>query len=244
MNLVTFIIVFALTLFLQRWLHKHIQGFTYLLTEDPGCALRALFVLLLPGVLLHEASHWMVANLLGVKTGKVSIGLARARGKQMSLGSVNVERTDLLRESLIGTAPFAFGLAAIILIAGFGFGLWANGTLAPRQILDRVLSTLNDWPAWVYLYLIFAVSTCMIPSESDREPWGLLILFFGGIAVGALLLGWIPRVTPEMVKFGDRVLDTLNLAFGVSVIVNGTVAFILWLAEVTVGNVTQRRVRY
>lgn len=244
MNLVIFILVFGLTLFLQRWLHKHIQGFTYLLTADPGCALRVLFILLLPGVLLHEGSHWLVAKVTGVRTGKVSIGLARARGKMMSLGSVNVERTDVLRESLIGVAPFAFGLAAIVLIAGFGFGLWANAQLDWRGALDRVLGALNDWHAWLYLYLIFAVSTSMIPSESDREPWGLLIVVFIAIVVGAFLLGWVPRVTPEMLKFGNQVLDTLNLALGVSVAVNGIVAFVLWIAELTVGSVTQRRVRY
>src|SRR5574341_343130 len=101
MNLVTFVVIFALTLFLQRWLHKHIQGFTYILTENSGCALRVLFVLLLPGILLHEGSHWNVANLLGVKTGKVRIGNARAKRKQMSLGSVNVERTEIEKNTLI-----------------------------------------------------------------------------------------------------------------------------------------------
>ncbi|HEY6041514.1 MAG TPA: hypothetical protein VIX58_05240 [Anaerolineae bacterium] len=244
MNLGVFVFVFGLALFLQRWLHKHIQGFTYLLTEDPGCALRALFFLLLPGVLLHEGSHWLVANVLGVKTGKVTIGLARARGKMMSLGSVNVERTDVMRESLIGIAPFLFGLVAIVLIAGFGFGLWANAPFDARHVLDIILPALADWPAWVYLYLVFAVSTSMIPSESDREPWGLLILFFCGIALAAWLLGWLPRVTPEMIKLSNQVLDTLNLALGVSVAVNGVVAFVLWILEVTVGSVTQRRVRY
>src|SRR5512140_2362800 len=87
-SLLTFALVFALMLFLQRWLHRHIQGFTYALTQNPGCALRVLFLLILPGVLLHEARHWVVANVLGVKTGPVNIGLARGRGKMMSLGSV------------------------------------------------------------------------------------------------------------------------------------------------------------
>ncbi len=51
MSIVVFIVVFGLTLFLQRWLHQHIQGLTFAVTGDPGCAMRFLFILLLPGVI-------------------------------------------------------------------------------------------------------------------------------------------------------------------------------------------------
>src|SRR5919204_925720 len=218
MQILLFILVFGLTLFLQRWLHQHIQGLTFAVTGDPGCAMRILFLLLLPGVILHEGSHWVVANLIGVRTGKVSLGLARSRGKQFSLGSVNVERTDSFRESLIGVAPFVVGLGAIILIAGYGFDLWPDSGLSLNQMLDRVLSTTNDWLTWLDLYLIFAVSTAMIPSESDREPWGALIAFFGALGALAIVFGWTPRIPVELFTFGRNLLDALTFAFGVSVI--------------------------
>lgn len=244
MPILFFIIVFLLTLLLQRWLHQHIQGLTFAVTGDPGCALRFLFILLLPGVILHEASHWVVANLIGVRTGKVSLGLARAGGKQFSLGSVNVERTDIVRESLIGIAPFLVGLGAIILIAGFGFDLWPNSGLALNQMLERVLATTNDWLTWVDLYLIFAVSTAMIPSESDREPWGGLIAFFGVVGGLAIVFGWTPRIPSEIISLARNALDALTFAFSLSVAVNGLVALVIWIVEWTVGNVTRRRVRY
>ncbi|MGB8645033.1 MAG: hypothetical protein WCF84_07330 [Anaerolineae bacterium] len=245
MPIVLFVIVFGLTLFLQRWLHQHIQGLTFAVTGDPGCAMRFLFILLLPGVILHEASHWVVANLLFVRTGKVNLGLSRARGKQFSLGSVTVERSDSFRESLIGVAPFFVGLGAIILIAGYGFDLWPNTTLSYKEMLDRVLSTANDWLTWVDLYLIFAVSTAMIPSESDREPWGQLLLIFGGIALIALFLGWSPRsISPDVINAGRAVLNGLTFAFGVSVVVNGAVAFFIWIVEWMVASITRRRVKY
>jgi hypothetical protein len=244
MEILLFIVVFGLTLFLQRWLHQHIQGLTFAVTGDPGCAMRLLFLLLLPGVILHEFSHWAVANIIGVRTGKVSLGLARARGKQFSLGSVNVERTDTFRESVIGVAPFVVGLAAILAIAGFGFDLWPNTSLSFNQMLDRVLATANDWLTWLDLYLIFAVSTAMIPSESDREPWGGLIALFGLLGLIAVLFGWLPKIPPDLIQFGQTLLKALTFAFGVSVVVNGVVAFIIWIVEWTIGSVTQRRVRY
>ncbi len=244
MSIVVFIVVFALTLFLQRWLHQHIQGLTFAVTGNPGCAMQFLFVLLLPGVILHEASHWVVANILFVRTGKVSLGLSRSRGKQFSLGSVTVERTDPVRESLIGVAPFFVGLVAIVLIAGYGFGLWPNSGLTAREMVDVIVATAGDWLTWVDLYLIFAVSTAMIPSESDREPWGQVLIVFGVIAVIAFFLKWIPPITPEMVHWGETILNGLTFAFGVSVLVNGTVAIFIWIVEWLVASFTQRKVRY
>src|SRR5581483_4139219 len=141
-RILAFFVLFAVMLFLQHWLQQHIQGFTFAVTGNPGCAVRALFLLLLPGVLLHELSHWVVANLLGVRTGRISIGLGKMRGKHFSLGSVTVERSDPLRESLIGLAPFISGLLAIWALMGFGFDLWT--TTDPLLILETVWSTIAD----------------------------------------------------------------------------------------------------
>ena len=167
------------------------------------------------------------------------VGLLEASG-----GSVTVERSDSLRESLIGVAPFFVGLGAIILIAGYGFDLWPNSPLTISEMLDRVVSTAGDWLTWVDLYLIFAVSTAMIPSESDREPWGQVLVVFGVIALAAFLLRWTPRLTADMIKVGETVLNGLTFAFGVSVLINGLVAILIWLVEWMVTSITQRRVKY
>ncbi len=242
--ILSFLVVLAVTLFLQRWLHQHIQGLTFAVTGDPGCAMQLLFFLLLPGIVLHEGSHWVAANVLGVRTGKVSFGIARARGKQFSLGSVTVARTDSLRESLIGIAPFVVGLGAILLIAGYGFDLWPNTTLSPNQMIERVLSTSSDPLTWLDLYLIFAVSTAMIPSESDREPFGAVLVAAGVVVVLALVLGGVPRLPTDALNWGTQALQALTFAFGVSVVVNGLVAFVIWIVEWTVSSVTRRRVKY
>lgn len=243
MEIVLFFALFGAMLFLQHWLQQHIQGVTYAVTGNPGCAVRALFLLLLPGVLLHEFSHWVVANLLGVRTGKINIGLGRVRGnKHFSLGSVTVERTDPLRESLIGVAPFVSGLLAIWLLMGFGFDLWAPND--PRLVGETIWASIGDPLTWLALYLVFAVSTSMIPSASDREPWGVIIAVFAGIGALALILGWVPTVSPEMLEWGQRVLYTLIFVFGIIVVVNGALALVIFIFEWIFGAMTQRRVRY
>lgn len=242
MEIILFFVLFGLMLFLQRWLQQHIQGLTYAVTGNPGCAVRALFLVLLPGVVLHEFSHWLVANLVGVRTGRVSIGLGKMRGKHFSLGSVTVEKSDPLRESLIGVAPFIFGILAVWALMGLGFGLWSPQSVS--QVLETLGAVIRDPLTWVALYFVFAVSTSMIPSESDREPWGVIIAIFAGIGLLALVLGWSPNITPELLQWGQQGLNTLIFVFGIIVVVNGTLAILIFLFEWGFGTVTSRRVRY
>jgi hypothetical protein len=242
MEILLFFILFGAMLFLQRWLQQHIQGLAFAVTGNPGCAVRALFVLLLPGVLLHEFSHWVIANLLGVRTGPITIGLGKMRGKHFSLGSVTVERSDPLRESLIGVAPLVSGMLAVWAVMGFGFGLWSPNT--PGQVLETIWSTGGDPLTWLALYLVFAVSTSMIPSASDREPWGVIIALFAAIGVGALLLGRVPTLTPQTLEHARQALVTLIFILGIIVVVNGSLAVVIFLIEWGFGTMTQRRVRY
>jgi hypothetical protein len=244
MSIFIFLVVFALTIFLQRWLHQHIQGFALVLTGNAGCGLRLLFYLLLPGVILHELSHYVVAKLLLVRTSNLQIGLGNTRAKRVSLGSVNIERTDTLRESLVGVAPFVVGVGAIWLIAAWGFDVLPQAGGAWALMLQRVREYANDWTTWLDLYLIFAVSTAMIPSESDREPWGPVITFFGlGVAI-LFVLGWTPRIPSDLVTLARNWLDALTFALGLAVIVNGAIAIALWILEQTIERLSGKRVEY
>ncbi len=244
MSILTFVVVFALTLFLQQWLHRHIQSFALMLTGQPGCAIRLLFYLLLPGVFLHEVSHYVTAKLLLVPTNGIHIGITPTKKKQISLGSVSIRRTDPIRESLIGIAPFVVGVGAIWLIVGLGFDLWLSTGLSFELFWQRVAAYANDWTTWFDLYVIFAVSTAMIPSESDREPWGPVLMVFGvGVAM-LFLLGWTPRVPAEVMTLARNGLDALTFALGVAVVTNGAVAGALWILERTVEQVSGNHIEY
>ncbi|GAF95383.1 unnamed protein product, partial [marine sediment metagenome] len=63
--------------FMKRWINRHIQGLGLLLMGDNETATLLYFVLLLPGILIHELSHWLAAKLLGVRTGKISLWPSR-----------------------------------------------------------------------------------------------------------------------------------------------------------------------
>ncbi len=241
MSILVFAVVFALTILLQRWLHQHIQAFAFALTGNPGCAVRLLFYLLLPGILLHEASHYIAAKLLFVRTGRLNVGIERTRSRQISLGSVSIAKSDPVRSSLIGVAPFLVGIGSIWLIAGWGFGLWPNAGPSLEQMARRIVEYSHDWTTWLDVYLIFAVSTAMIPSESDREPWGPVITILGLAVAVLLLMGWTPRVPQEWVIIARQLLDALTFALGIAALVNGAVAVVLLVFEWTVVSIGTRR---
>ncbi len=67
--------------------------------------------------------------------------------------------------------------------------------------------------AWVWLYLVFAISNAMMPSESDRQPFASIMLFIGILITVALILGLIPSIPLEAAFTMARVFNTLTAAF-------------------------------
>src|SRR5512139_345685 len=165
----------------QRWVHKHLHGVAYLITRQPDMALLLYSLPLLPGVALHEISHALMAALLGVKTANLTLIPQRQPDGHVRLGSVQVERVDAVRSSLIGLAPLLAGSVAILLIVRFAFDMNTIGDAVQRGEVAALLSSMGALlrapDAWLWLYLIFSIANAMMPSPSDRETWPPVILF-------------------------------------------------------------------
>ena len=63
----------VLLVVLQRSLHREIQAFLLILTRRTGLTEAIFALIFLPGVFLHELSHFLMAKVLGVQTGKFSL---------------------------------------------------------------------------------------------------------------------------------------------------------------------------
>jgi hypothetical protein len=234
--------------FMKRWINRHIQGLGLLLMGDNETAMLLYFVLLLPGILIHELSHWLAAKLLGVRTGKISLWPSRRRGNQMRMGSVRVARTDPFRASLIGVAPLISGSITILIIGQLILGLGDLGEVLRNgewgQVWESLLTYLQAPDFWLWLYLIFAVSNAMLPSETDREPWRPVLLFMGLTAIFFYLTGWVSRV-PEVVATASLTsLSYLAYAFSLTVVVDAIFIAAIAVLEVLVSRLTGRRVEY
>lgn len=228
----------------QRLLHSHIQGVVLLLTGSEQAAVVALFLLLLPGIAIHELSHWLAARLLGVRTGPISIGLERKRGRQIRFGSVQVGRADPFRESLIGLAPLLVGTTLVLLVAQFGLRLQPDASLPVVAWPRRLLGSLRAVDAWLWVYLLFAIANAMMPSASDRRAWRLLGVYLVLVLVIVHLLVGLPRIAADGLHQGARVLSYLAFAFSLTVVLDVASLAILLCLEYVIGHLTGRRLTY
>lgn len=193
----------AILLLIERWIHRHLQGTMLLLTGDLEIAVMLYALPLLPGIILHELSHALTAILLGVRVGRISLHPRRA-GQRVQLGFVPVERTDVVRASLIGLAPLLVGSALILLI---GYAVFSIGTLGSALVAgnladasESLLGMLKASDTWLWVYVIFTVSNTMLPSPADRQSWTPIILFLLLIGVLAWAAGLGPAIIESLAR--------------------------------------------
>lgn len=245
--LIWLIAITVLMLVLKRWIHRHVQGIGLLLTGEPNRSFLFYSALLFPGTVLHESAHYLVARLLEVRVRKFSLTPARQPRGLMRLGFVEIDRTDTVREALIGLAPLLAGSVAVLLLAPRELPILDGNTALAAQLSDLLASLPRALTApdfWLLLYLIFAISNGMLPSESDRQAWKPIVIWFAIIAallyVSGLLTS-IPDPLERGIAFGVR---WLVRAFALAVVVDIFFVPIIFVLEKVLELLTRQRVRY
>ena len=242
-----FFIALVLLVVVQRWVHQHLHGVAYLFTGNRDMALLLYALPLLPGVALHEVAHATMAVLLGVKTAQLSIVPQQQADGHIRLGSVQVERVDVVRSSLIGVAPLLAGSVAIVLIIRFVFGVTTLDEAVQRGDLSNLLTSLGGVlrvpDAWLWLYLLFAIANAMLPSPSDRETWLPVALYSLLLFTCAAALGWTDAVAGVSL-IADQILRWLAAAFTITVLIDLPFALLLLIIEAASSRMLGRRVEY
>lgn len=212
-------------LFVKRWITRSLQEVSIRWVGDPDVALVIYFVLVLPGVVIHELSHWLMAKLLGVRVSWPKIGPVRkGRSRRVSLGSVRVGKVDPVRASLIGVAPLLGGSAVILLVGNLVLGVGELTSAMTGQGLEVILDGLEQVVRvadfWLWLYLIFAVSNAMLPSESDMAAVRPVLIFLGLAAAVVLIVTGVPSIPPTVVDAVNAIAGYLAVAFGLTLAVD------------------------
>lgn len=238
-------------LLLQRWIHTHLHGVSLLATGRADWAVIVYAIVLFPGVLLHESSHWLAATLLGVRTGKMSVIPRRQPDGTLQLGYVEYYKSSKvgpIRESLIGAAPLIAGTLAILLI---GLRVFAVTDLAAAVrtgdivILTAAVSELLATPyILLWIYLIFAISNAMLPSRSDRKAWPAFFVIMAGLALFLYLIGLQDTLLERMQQPVVTALGYLGTAFSMTIAVDIVFAAAIALLESLLSRVRGMSVVY
>ncbi len=245
-NLMPFIwvaIAIPILVLIQRWVHTHLHGIALLLMGKPERAVLIYALILFPGVLLHELSHWIAATLLGVRTGTFSLIPQMQKDGSLQLGYVEYYKGRTLgpmRESIIGGAPLLVGTAVILLISYKIFGITDLAVAIQSGQIDTLSLALgnvfqtNDFLLW--LYLLFAISNGMLPSRSDRRAWPAFLWVMVGLGILLYFIGLLNFVVLELVQPASLIFGYLGLAFSMAI---GVDLLFMILIAVTEGLVSR-----
>lgn len=135
-----------------------------------------LFALLVwPGTVLHELSHWGVALLLGGKPTAPDLVPVRTERGRWRLGSIGIRRVRWFNALPIGLAPLLLAPAAVWLL------------------LHATRTPATHWSHWLGLYGVAAIAASCLPSIADwkivaSRPLGSLLYLL--LAAGLAWVAW------------------------------------------------------
>jgi hypothetical protein len=233
-------------LLFQRKLHRELQSVFLLLTRNREISLLIFSFIFLPGVLLHELSHFLMARLLQVRTGRFSLIPQTLEDGRLQLGYVETARTDMVRDALIGAAPLLAG-GLFVTFAGLSRLqldlLWQEAVASSGRGLWAGLQLVHQQPDfWLWFYLTFAVSSTMLPSASDRKAWKPLTLILGLLFAFSLAAGAGPWLVQTVMPYFNQGLRVIALIFGISLAVHLVFLIPVWGLRLWISRLTRLEV--
>lgn len=228
-GLIWLVLLLAPLLLMQRGLHFELQAIFLLITRSEGAAIGIFALLFLPGVLLHELSHFLMAKLLGVRTARFSLLPTVLPDGKLQMGFVETAQTDIIRDALIGIAPLLSGGALVAFLGLVELALAPLGSAFTESNWTGIWEILRQVPNqpdfWIWFYLTFTFSTTMLPSESDRRAWLPLALWVVLLIGAAALAGAGPWLLENLAPLLNNGLRAVALVFGISLGIH----LLLWL---------------
>jgi len=114
----TFVAILLPLLHLERWIHRHLYGVGWLLTQDKERATVLYYLILFPGVFLHEFTQWLVAGALKLKLGRVRVWPRPQADGVLRLDFVRLSRlTGRAARAVVELAPFIAGIGLVLFIS-------------------------------------------------------------------------------------------------------------------------------
>lgn len=136
------------------------------------------YVLILPGTVVHELSHYLACLLTGVRVQDVALFSPQQDG---AVGWVVHDKADPLRRNIIALAPFFGGSLAVYALMRL---LLPASQIDPLTIVPNDLAQsfstafaavretlgatdLRRWTTWLAFYVLFSLGFSIAPSRED-----------------------------------------------------------------------------
>jgi len=218
--------------YLRDTLNRYIFQSLVCLIQNNKVATLIFALIFLPGVVLHEFSHWLAAKLLFVKTHRISLLPEWVEGGVLRFGFVELSKTDRIRSALIGLAPIFTGVMVILFIAfnHLHLEIFLEGIQARNleRLGEGIRAFLSTQDVFLWCYFLLTVSNTMLPSPSDRKAWLPAGIAFLILYVVVILIALGSPTSTFLVEFAEEIANTLSRAFGLAVALNLILILPLW----------------
>jgi hypothetical protein len=196
------------------------------------------YLLVFPGVVLHEGTHYLACLLTGTKVSRFApFSPGRSNDGRLVLGYVRHERRALPIRAIIGFAPVFLNPLGLLFVTALLTPLTLQEGAHPsvEVMVKEIFASgfLTDAPllatTWVYLSLSFALGS--VPSREDLSSLPMLLLIFG---CGILLIGLLGTGSEGVLS--SAIYDLSELAASLYAL-PATVAVVAALTMVLAGRV-------
>jgi hypothetical protein len=196
-------------------INRSLYIFFMKLTKNTSTAVSLMSLLYLPGTIVHELAHLLVAEILRVPTGNISFTpKINEKGDRLDaqMGSVEVAKVDPVRKYLVGLAPLFFGLIALYLTVWLFQRFWPQTANYYQQAGLIIVSA----------YLLFSISNNMFSSQKDLEGFWVFALIMGLFLVTLYLVGVRFELTGRSLEttliVTNHLNQTLLVVLGINII--------------------------
>ncbi len=208
---------------LSRWLTNALYRLFLLIFRTRSIAMSLITLILFPGTVIHELAHLFTAEILGVRTGKLTLAPESIQEQEIKTGSVAISHTGPFRRALIGLAPLLVGLTAL---AALSYALSLPNLFSPSSPLFTLGAYQLTTKHLLIFYLLFAISNSMFPSSVDlRGTWQLMVAILA-VVVGATYAGFRIALTGAIFEATTSVIASLSQSLLIVLAVNGILLLI------------------
>lgn len=235
-------------IYVEKWIHAHLYGVGWLLTNNKKSATALYYVLLFPGVFVHEFTQYLVAGALNVRIKRVIAWPEAQDDGTLRLNFVQIKQANRLEAAIIGAAPLFTGLGLVWVISNHILNLdnvlsaLATGNINVIGPALRQLVSKPDFYLW--LYLMFAVSNAMLPTPADREGWPLVIGLFAVVIGFLVIIGTGAVLLKTFTGPVAHGVDRLATAFASVLAVEIPGLLLIGVAEEILERITKRKFQY